>query len=225
MNSDWLTEHMLDAIDGTLSEGDSVRFEKALAEEPAARVRFGELRALVEMTRQLPSLDEPVDFTAGVMERIQHISPPWWVRLWYFLIRPYDLQVNLLAALSTAAGVTAAVALGMNLFLQSEPAQTPLPADAARQYVIQFIYNDPQAKQVFVAGSFNDWQKEQIPLTDNSGKGTWIGVVPMKPGLYEYMFYVDGRWASDSHALRYKDDGFGRKNAILELGTGDDISI
>jgi len=225
MKSDWLTEHMLDAIDGTLSEADRRRFENALVEDPAARLRFEELSHLADMARQLPSLDEPVDFTAGVMDRIQHINHPWWLRSWYFLIRPHVIRVNLLGALSTAAGAVAAIALGISLFWQIEPSQAPVPVDTPKQYVMHFIYDDPHAKQVYVAGSFNNWQKEQIPLTDSSGNGTWTGVVPMQPGLYEYMFYVDGHWAVDNHALRYKDDGFGRKNAILELGTGNEISI
>jgi len=225
MKADWLTDHMLDAIDGTLSEADSARFKNALAEDPAAQTQFEELCGLADMARQLPSLDEPVNFTAGVMERIEHISHPWWIRLWYFLIRPHNFQVNVLGALSTASGVVAAVVIGVNLFWQAEPGQMPVAAQTPRQYVMRFIYNDPQAKQVYVAGSFNNWQKEQIPLTDSSGKGTWIGVVPLQAGLYEYMFYVDGHWAADNHALRYKDDGFGRKNAILELSAGDEISI
>jgi len=223
MKNDWLNEHMPDAIDGTLNQADSERFEQTLAEDPAARTRFEELRRLAEMTRQLPDIDEPLDFTAGVMQRIQTLKHPWWIRLWYFLIRPHDLQVSVLGAVSATTAV-AALAVGVNLSWPIEPGQTPA-ATTTDQYVMRFTYNDPHAERVYVAGSFNDWRKEQIPLTDSSGKGIWIGAVNLKPGMYEYMFYVDGHWAPDDHALRYKDDGFGRKNAILELGTGDDISI
>jgi negative regulator of sigma E activity len=225
MKTDWLYEQMLEAIDGTLSDADRRQFEKALAEDPTAQARFGELQNLVDRMREIPSVDEPLDFTAGVMERIRDIRHPWWVRLRYFLIRPYDFRINILGMLTAAASVAAAMVVVANLSWRNESLRPPAAADHPKQYLMRFSYNDPQAKQVYVAGSFNGWRKQQIPLTDSSGKGLWIGVLPMNPGIYEYMFYVDGRWVEDSHASRFKDDGFGRKNAILELGTGDDLSI
>ncbi|MEJ2467062.1 MAG: hypothetical protein P8045_15420 [Candidatus Thiodiazotropha sp.] len=225
MKSDWLNEQMLAAIDGTLSGTEQRRFDQALADDPAAQARFEALCALTERMRELPTRDEPLDFTDGVMARVSDIRRPWWVRLWIYLTRAHEVRVNLLGALAAAAAVVASVAVGVQLLRQEGTMPAPITAEVQKEYLMRFSYNDPQATQVYVAGSFNDWRKQQIQLTDSAGKGVWIGVLPLKPGIYEYMFYVDGHWVMDEHAQRYKDDGFGRKNAILELGTGDDLSI
>jgi hypothetical protein len=225
MKSDWLNEHMPAAIDGTLSGTEQRRFDQVLADDPAAQARFEALRALTERMRELPARDAPPDFTDGVMARVRGIRRPWWVRLWVYLTRAHEVRVNLLGALAAAAAVAASVAVGVQLLRQEGTMPAPITAEVQKEYLMRFSYNDPQARQVYVAGSFNDWRKQQIPLTDSAGKGVWVGVLPLKPGIYEYMFYVDGHWMMDEHAQRYKDDGFGRKNAILELGTGDDISI
>ncbi len=224
MKSDWLDQYMTEAIDGTLSDAERRRFEAALAEDPAAQARFDELCELADRIRAMPGSEPPVDFTDGVMAGIHDIRHPWWVRPWRLLTRPHEVRFNLLGALSVTAGIVAAVVLGAQL-LRQEGVPQPPSAGVQKEYLMRFSYIDPHARQVYVAGSFNDWRKQQIPLTDSSGKGLWTGVLPMKPGIYEYMFYVDGHWVVDDHAQHYKDDGFGRKNAILELGTGDDLSI
>jgi hypothetical protein len=224
MKSDWLDHYMPEAIDGTLSDAERRRFEAKLAEDPAARARFNELRELAASIEALPGSEPPVDFTESVMAQIRDIRHPWWVRPWRFLMRPHEIRFNLLGAMTATAGIAAVVVLGVQLLRQEGMPQPP-SAGVQKEYLMRFSYIDPHARQVYVAGSFNDWRKQQIPLTDSSGKGLWSGILPMKPGIYEYMFYVDGHWVEDAHAQRHKDDGFGRKNAILELGTGDDSSI
>src|SRR4051812_35725841 len=43
----------------------------------------------------------------------------------------------------------------------------------------------PGAKQVAVAGSFNDWKPERAPLAQ-IGNGRWVGDLAVKPGRHEY---------------------------------------
>jgi 1,4-alpha-glucan branching enzyme len=46
----------------------------------------------------------------------------------------------------------------------------------------------------------------------------WSVTLPLTPGRYEYMFVVDGqRWVSDPAAIEQSDDGFGARNAVLEV--------
>jgi len=55
-------------------------------------------------------------------------------------------------------------------------------------------------------------------LEDTEGDGIWTGTLKLEPGRYEYMFVLDGeKWFPDPNALRYVKDGFGNKNAILEI--------
>lgn len=95
----------------------------------------------------------------------------------------------------------------------SEPAST----DAA----ILFRCRAPEVRSVAVVGSFNGWEATANPMADPDGDGIWEARVPLAPGLYRYMFLIDGReWRSPEGATLYEDDGFGLKNAVLEV-TGD----
>ncbi|MBW2369260.1 MAG: glycogen-binding domain-containing protein, partial [Deltaproteobacteria bacterium] len=71
----------------------------------------------------------------------------------------------------------------------------------------------------------NQWQKDQLPMVDPFGQGSWSAVHKVKQGTYEYMFFVDGKWTPDDHAFGYKDDGFGNQNAVLKIGNGDEKRI
>jgi hypothetical protein len=225
MKSDEHTEHLVDAIDGTSADTEKRHFEQALRGDPALMAKLDQWRDLTSRLRHLPELEEPLDFTPQVMQRIAAINPPWWIRIKYFLTRKHEFRISLIGALAAATASLAALTLSINLLLPSTAADKPPTDQPVPYYLMRFSYNDPEAKQVYVAGSFNNWHKEQIPLTDSTGNGLWVGALPIKPGLYEYMFYVDGKWVTDDRAGRFKDDGFGRKNAILQLGPQDDIAI
>ncbi len=58
---------------------------------------------------------------------------------------------------------------------------------------VLFIYEDPGAKHVFVAGSFNGWSKTPMMEED----GVWKTVIEIPPGRYEYKFVVDNKWIPD----------------------------
>jgi 1,4-alpha-glucan branching enzyme len=71
---------------------------------------------------------------------------------------------------------------------------------------------------VAIAGDFNGWNPQDNILEDPEGDGIWTGTLNLKPGRYEYMFVLDGeKWFPDPNALRYVKDGFGNRNAILEI--------
>ncbi|HEX6066243.1 MAG TPA: S41 family peptidase [Longimicrobiales bacterium] len=52
-----------------------------------------------------------------------------------------------------------------------------------------------QAKQVFVAGSFNSWSPSATPLARQGDK--WVARVDVEPGRVVYKFIVDGEWLTD----------------------------
>ena len=71
-----------------------------------------------------------------------------------------------------------------------------------------------EAKEVYVAGSFNGWIPAKSPLS-NAGNGRWIGNLSIGPGRYEYLFVVDGQWLPDPNAKETVDNPFGGKNSVL----------
>jgi 1,4-alpha-glucan branching enzyme len=74
----------------------------------------------------------------------------------------------------------------------------------------------PTAKQVFVAGSFNNWQPEQTPLVP-AGDGRWAGDLKVGPGRHEYLFVVDGRWLPDPNAKESVENPFGGRKSVLAV--------
>ena len=43
-------------------------------------------------------------------------------------------------------------------------------------------------------------------------------VVPVMPGVYQYMFVVDGqRWITDPQAAESVADGFGQQNSLMRI--------
>jgi 1,4-alpha-glucan branching enzyme len=87
---------------------------------------------------------------------------------------------------------------------------------------VQFVLDAPGAVSVAVSGDFNEWDRGAHRLDDPDGDGVWTGRVPVRPGIHEYMFVIDGeRWVTDPGAQRYADDGFGNRNAVLAVPEPD----
>jgi hypothetical protein len=75
----------------------------------------------------------------------------------------------------------------------------------------------PDAKVVFVAGSFNGWHPSAMPLQKQAGD-RWAVELILDPGRYEYRFVVDGRWTDDPLSSAYVSNPFEGLNCVLEVG-------
>ena len=73
----------------------------------------------------------------------------------------------------------------------------------------------PKAKQVCVAGSFNNWHAAALPLEPAGDE--WVGEVKLPPGRYEYLFVVDGHWLLDPNAREKIPNPFGGFNSLLSV--------
>jgi len=94
-----------------------------------------------------------------------------------------------------------------------------LPAAAAVKSVpvgVKFTHQAPGAGQVNLAGSFNGWDAQRHPLTDEGG-GVWSIVMALKPGKYEYKFVVDGAWFADAENPDSVPDSFGGSNSAIQV--------
>ena len=74
----------------------------------------------------------------------------------------------------------------------------------------------PEAKEVFVAGDFNEWK------TDDSGRmgakdGLWIKKAKLKPGHYRYRFVTDGKWIEDPYNLMKEQNPFGGMDSLIDV--------
>jgi 1,4-alpha-glucan branching enzyme len=74
----------------------------------------------------------------------------------------------------------------------------------------------PGAHQVFIVGSFNDWQTGATPMI-RLRDGKWSAQLNLAPGHHEYRFIVDGQWTDDPAATEWIPNPFGGANAVLEV--------
>jgi 1,4-alpha-glucan branching enzyme len=83
-------------------------------------------------------------------------------------------------------------------------------------YMVNFNYFNPNAREVLVAASFNDWHAQATPMT-NQVKASGSRNVLLRPGHYEYRLVVDGRWQDDPMAARFVANPFGELNGVIEV--------
>lgn len=80
---------------------------------------------------------------------------------------------------------------------------------------VTFSFASPDAKEVFVAGTFNGWDPHKDPFKRHSTG--WKAVKYLTPGMYEYLLIVDGIWVDDPSCPKRCSNPFGGENCILEV--------
>ncbi|QOJ13605.1 MAG: alpha-glucosidase C-terminal domain-containing protein [Planctomycetia bacterium] len=74
------------------------------------------------------------------------------------------------------------------------------------------------ARSVSVAGSFNRWDREAMPLVRDTGD-LWTGTLVLGSGMHAYKFVVDGEhWIADPRNDDREPDNHGGFNSVLRLG-------
>lgn len=69
---------------------------------------------------------------------------------------------------------------------------------------------------VYVAGTFNNWDPEGIPLKEKDG--VYTATVALEPGEYEYKFIVNGFWTMDpDQAREWRANGLGTLNSVITV--------
>lgn len=134
---------------------------------------------------------------------------------WFWTPRPLTLQWR--PSLVLAAMVVALlVAQPWDAVVDTETPQLQIVAPPADQPIfVQFRLDAAHVSSVSVAGSFSGWQPT-IKLRE-SAPGLWTAVVPLTPGVHDYLFLIDrAEWVADPSA-RAVEDGFGGVNSRLFL--------
>jgi 1,4-alpha-glucan branching enzyme len=72
----------------------------------------------------------------------------------------------------------------------------------------------PEARAVFVTGSFNDWHPTTFPMIGGDN-GKWVKELTLPPGRHEYLFVVDGVWVEDPAASDQVTNPYGGTNSVV----------
>lgn len=90
-------------------------------------------------------------------------------------------------------------------------------APAHQDSVWVFRFPDVPARSVHLVGSFSGWDINAHPM-ERVGSG-WVTSVQLPAGVHQYAFVIDdGDWQTPPEAPRYVEDGFGRRNGVLQIG-------
>jgi hypothetical protein len=223
MNSHHMTESerlVQRFLDQELSSEERVQFIARLGRDEALRRRALDLERLALDATRLPRPVVPDGFASRVMERIDQ-GPSLRQRLSGAIWMPRTLRWNFAGAVaaicltSFAIGGALAGALSWRTAVTTPSANAPAGSERS-PVLVRLVLVQPGARSVQAAGDFNGWNPSRTPL-EPVANGGWMVTIPLEPGRYEYMFVVDGEWMSDPFATESTDDGFGSRNAVLDI--------
>src|SRR5689334_307682 len=84
---------------------------------------------------------------------------------------------------------------------------------------VEFVYYNPSAQKVFLAGDFNGWNTTSTPMQRSENKEWKIDIV-LKPGRHQYKFIADGQWKQDPASKDSAPDRFGGNNSVVIVNPG-----
>jgi hypothetical protein len=175
-------------------------------------------RALGE---SLPDLPDELD--DRIMARIRRTDAPTHRHTdapapsgirWIFEPRPVKVRPIWVGLAAAALIVLALLPRGTRT-----PAPAAQVARASQDTVyVHFQVSAPSARNVSLAGSFNNWDAAGLSL-HRAADGSWEATVALPVGEHRYQFVVDGqRWIPDPAAQAQVDDGFGGTNSVIVVG-------
>ncbi len=81
---------------------------------------------------------------------------------------------------------------------------------------ILFSYRNPNAKEVLVAGDFNQWVGEHMMKVEEDSD-RWHKILPISAGVYRYKFLVNGEWTIDPQNRQMEPTPYGGLNSVFEV--------
>ncbi|MDD5678579.1 MAG: glycogen-binding domain-containing protein [Kiritimatiellae bacterium] len=84
----------------------------------------------------------------------------------------------------------------------------------SRQKEIYFEICAAPACSVCMAGSFNNWQPQELK---DDGTGKYTALVTLPAGRHEYKFIINDAWLHDSGNPTMVVNAFGSLNSVIEV--------
>ncbi|MGH7964358.1 MAG: alpha/beta hydrolase-fold protein [Candidatus Binatia bacterium] len=85
---------------------------------------------------------------------------------------------------------------------------------------VHFVYYGPEARQVALAGEFNQWNRRGTAMTRLEGMGIFYHTMEYRePARVEYKLIVDGQWIVDPFCPNTVDNGIGEQNSYFVVGS------
>jgi hypothetical protein len=183
-----------------------------------------DLRRIAGLIADIRYAEPPESLTENVLANIKAKKMTFFKRVWRRLRTP--ISVSPLRLLPAGVSVLAIFALALTLLwrVPGERIVTQRINEVSDQglHTVVLFLERPDATDVEVIGSFNNWSQEGVRMVWDKDRGFWVVTLHLKQGSYEYAYRVNNREiVTDPKAVLHRDDGFGHQNSILIIGNGD----
>ena len=203
-------------LDGDLPAAEKEAIVKQIQDDPVLRKEFDDLADAIGVVERQGRMRPPLAFTASVMSRLPRRTASLPARVRAFLFSSRVLRWNMATAMALVLLAVVSITMTKQMTNVNQEAVRTAAAPGSVVETVRLTFSDPAAKRVAVAGDFNKWRTDTHLMTRENG--TWTIELPLKPGVYTYMFIVDdGEWVTDPDAESYRDDGFGYQNAVMKV--------
>jgi chromosome partitioning protein len=81
---------------------------------------------------------------------------------------------------------------------------------------ITLTLNAPDAKEVYLAGEFNNWKLDEFSRMEQNN-GCWSKSMNLNSGKYRYRFVIDGNWTEDPGNPLKQLNPYGAMDSLLEV--------
>lgn len=156
--------------------------------------------------RRIPSIDvvgEVLGRVAPARRPFRRLAEQTAAWLW----APRALTIRPAYALAGALAFAVAVSLPL--------VQPATPAAAPARMMVQFRLGDAEAREVALVGDFNGWRPEH--RLHRTTAGVWAVDVALEPGVYNYVFVVNGETMRLDPLAPRVTDGFGGSSSRLAV--------
>ncbi|MBK8944828.1 MAG: hypothetical protein IPM32_06085 [Ignavibacteriae bacterium] len=93
-----------------------------------------------------------------------------------------------------------------------------IPIISKKEKFYEFTFKpDKIYEKLTLFGSFNGWNRTNLPMTDIDGDGIFTAKVALEPGVYQYKFYGDGIEIEDPLNPEKVSNGMGSFNSLRTI--------
>ena len=160
----------------------------------------------------LPEVNELPEFSAPAQRRSSRV-----------VVQDLQMQADCLTRRADEVKAAAEKNLGLAITSHLATQQKIEEFYGVRQVPegLLFVAHFPNAKDVSIAGDFNNWTPARMTEDRQTGKSegeeTFRALVALKPGRYRYRLVVDGRWQADPHNVHAEANPFGELDSVVEV--------
>jgi len=122
-----------------------------------------------------------------------------------------DSRILILRANNNYEGMTL-----VNFDFHGENYSIPVTVELQQTHTFTFSPKK-EYNSITLFGNFNQWNRQNLPMTDEDGDGTYEITLPFEAGKYEYKFFADGEEFLDPLNPAKIPNGIGGENSVFTI--------